>query len=95
MTFSRCVNPVISAVLIVTVLALGGVLAVMNLHAVPQWRLSRVESGMTKNDVARLVGVPTSSSSTGRTWTYSTMTWCIVRIRFSPGGVVESVEHDH
>ena len=66
-------------------------------HPVPIHRLSRIHHGSTADEVRALLGIPSSigTSTTGETWGYSDVTWCMVRIRFDRDGKVVNVDHDH
>lgn len=62
-------------------------------HPVTMRRLNRVKLGMTKTEVATMLGEP--SAEHPYDWRYSSWDWCFVSVRFDDSGLVTLVEHDH
>lgn len=62
-------------------------------HPVTTRKLNQVQVGMTKSQVKRILGSP--STERPDDWRYHGRTWCFVVVKFDDVGRVTLVEHDH
>jgi hypothetical protein len=71
----------------------------MDAHPVPLWRLANVKPGMSRQEVLKILGIPTTFDAyeewPDETWRYSSYTWCNIEIDFDSNGKVLDVIHDH
>ena len=89
-------NQLLKTVFVVaTILGAGVALfPVFDGHPVTMRRLNKVKIGMTKAEVARLLGNP-SGTQDSEDWRYHGWTWCMVVVTFDGSGRVRLVDHDH
>ncbi len=67
-------------------------------HGASMSQVDRVRIGMAQKEVQTILGNPgrvDSHDDGSKVWTYSRMTWCMVRVYIGTTGEVTEVEHDH
>ncbi|HWE38763.1 MAG TPA: outer membrane protein assembly factor BamE [Isosphaeraceae bacterium] len=67
-------------------------------HGASLSRLAKVQRGMTRGQVAALLGTPHSMNRRpdgSESWYYTKWTWCQVKVFVSPEGLVTETDHDH
>lgn len=83
--------PVATGMLMLGLVAIPIILT--NGHPVRLDLLAKINTGMSRDEVRRILGRPTHTEETA--FTYSGGFWCIIRVHFDREGRVASVVHDH
>ena len=66
-------------------------------HGASLSRLAQVQDGMSREQVAKLLGNPSTinrSTDDRESWSYGGWTWCRVKV-YLKSGVVDGTDHDH
>lgn len=88
----RTLFAAITAIVVLSVVLSASAIWMMNGHGASLDAFAKLQTGMSKDEVRKLLGNPTDEKSDD--WTYERFTWCLIQVHFDSNRATSFV-HDH